>query len=82
MKLTQEHTEQIKGIMASMDCSKEFKCYKSNFENICLATDRGLNSLAGCGDAGSTTCEFRVPFGDGAFCRCPLRVYVAKHLNK
>lgn len=82
MKLTQEYAEQIEGIISSMDCPKEFKCYKSNFENICRAADRGLDTLADCCDAGTTTCEFRVSFGRGAFCRCPLRVFVAKHLDK
>ena len=46
MKLTQEHTEQIEAIMSSMDCSKGFKCYESDFDNICRAAHRGLEMYA------------------------------------
>jgi hypothetical protein len=82
VQLTEEHAEQIEDIMSSMDCQKDFKCYKSDFDNICIAADRGLDTLADCCDQGNTTCQFRVPFGQSAFCRCPLRVYIAKHLKK
>lgn len=82
MELTQEDTKQIEEIISSMECRKDFKCYKSGFDNICKATHRGLDNYADCCDAGKATCEFRVPFGCGVFCRCPLRVYVAKHLKK
>ncbi|UCD00056.1 MAG: hypothetical protein JSW66_09270 [Phycisphaerales bacterium] len=82
MELTKEHTEQIEGIMSSMDCQKDFKCYKSDFDSICRAVHRGLDTLADCCDHGNTACAFRVPFGRGAFCRCPLRIYIAKHFKK
>jgi hypothetical protein len=82
MELTQEHAKQIKEIISSMDCHKDFKCYKSGFDNICTATYCGLDTYADCCDPNKTTCEFRVPFGHGAFCRCPLRVYIAKYLKK
>jgi hypothetical protein len=82
VELTRENIEQIEEIVSSMDCPKDFKCYKCQFEDICKATYRGLEAYADCCDFGKTTCEFRVPFGNGVFCRCPLRVYVAKHLKK
>mgnify|MGYP001598516536 FL=1 len=82
MKLTQEYTEQIEEIMSSMDCPKGFQCYESYFDNICQAAHRGLEMYADCCDIGNTTCEFRIPFGYGAFCRCPLRVFIANHLKK
>ena len=82
MELTQDNTRQIEEIISSMVCSKDFKCYKSGFDDICKATYRGLDEYADCRDPGKTICEFRVPFGRGVFCRCPLRVYVAKYLKK
>ncbi len=82
MQLTQEQTEQIEEIMSSMDCPKGFQCYESGFANICRAAHRGLEMYADCCDVGNATCEFRVPFGYGAFCRCPLRVFIAKRMKK
>jgi hypothetical protein len=43
---------------------------------------RGLDTYADCLDPSRQTCEFKVPFGHGTFCRCPLRVYIAKNLKK
>lgn len=82
MELTQEHKRQIEKIMSAMSCQKDFECYKSGFDNICKATHRGLDMYADCCDESKTICEFRVPFGYGAFCRCPLRVYIAKNFKK
>ena len=82
MELALDHERQIEEIMSSMDCPKDFECYKSGFDNICTAADRGLDTYADCFDEDGTTCRFKVPFGDGTFCKCPLRVYVAKNLKK
>jgi len=82
MKLTQEDAAQIETIMSSMDCQKGFRCYQSGFDNICPASQRGLEMYADCRDASNAPCEFRIPFGHGAFCKCPLRVFIANYLHK
>jgi hypothetical protein len=82
VELTQEHKTQIEEIMSSMDCEKDFECYKSGFDNICEAVHRGLDTYADCFDESRTTCKFKVPFGHGTFCKCPLRIYIAKNLKK
>jgi hypothetical protein len=77
-----EHKEQIEEIMAQMECEKDFACHKCGFEKICKAGDWGLPDYVECMEEEQTMCQFKVPFGDGVFCRCPLRVYVAKNLKK
>lgn len=81
MELNQENKSQIEKIVSSMDCPKDFKCYKSGFDNICEAVYHGLESYANCVDEKITICKFRILFGYGAFCKCPLRVYLAKNMK-
>ena len=82
MELTEEKRRQIEEIMAAMECPKDFQCYKSGLEDICRAKDRGMEGYVDCLDKNRESCDFRVPFGGGAFCKCPLRVYLVKNLGK
>lgn len=77
-----EQKRRIEEIMAGMECELDFECYKSGFEKICKARDRGLPNYVDCLEESRTMCGFRVPFGSGAYCKCPLRVYIAKTLKK
>ncbi len=81
MELTEEQHEKITAIMESMECSKDFKCYKSGFESICKAKDKGSGEYANCLGKAHEFCEFRLSFGSVLLCKCPLRVYVAKNLK-
>ena len=74
--------EKIEQIMADMNCSGDFECYKSGYANLCKAKNNGMGGYADClEDQIKCKCEFRVPFGSGTFCHCPLRVYIAKNLE-
>jgi hypothetical protein len=75
------HQKKIEEIMASMTCSKDFECQKEGFEHLRPAKDRGLKDYVDCLDEGGEPCEFKVPFGSGAFCRCPVRVYLVKKVG-
>jgi hypothetical protein len=79
-----KHKRQIEQIIAGMECKKDFECYKSGFEKLCKAKDEGLKDYIWCLDktGKSQSCGFKLPFGSGALCKCPLRVYIAKKLNK
>jgi hypothetical protein len=76
-----EQKKRIEEIMAQMECEKDFQCYRSGFEKICKAGYWGQPDYVECMEEKRTMCQFKVPFGDGVFCRCPLRVYVAKELK-
>ena len=82
MDLTDRQKEEVEKIMASMDCPCNFKCYKSGFKNLCKAEYHGFGDFANCLEKSGTICKFRVPFGLGAFCSCPLRVYIARKLKE
>ena len=77
-----EQKKRIEEIMAQMECEKGFQCHKSGFEKICRARDWGNPHYVDCMEANETICPFKVAFGDGVFCSCPLRVYVARELKK
>jgi hypothetical protein len=82
MDLTDSQKDEVEKIMALMDCPSDFKCYKSGFENMCEAEYHGLDDFANCLEQAATRCKFKMPFGFGIFCTCPLRVYAAKKLGK
>ena len=82
MDLTARHKSEVSKIMASMDCPGDFECYKSGFKNLCKAEYHGLEDFANCLEKAGTICTFRMPFGYGVFCTCPLRVYISKIQSK
>lgn len=80
--MEQDHIKRIEEIIRGMKCEKDFRCCKPGFGNLCKARDKGLEGYLDCIDKDSDRCEFRLPFGNGFFCRCPLRVYIGKKLTK
>ena len=77
-----EDRKKIEEIMAGMQCAKNFKCAESNFDRLCRARDFGIESYLDCLEENPQACSFALAFGSGYFCHCPLRVYLAKKLNK
>ena len=75
--MEQKHKDAIEQIMREMECPKDFQCYRSEFVKLCKAKIF-LSGYADCLEENSELCKFSVPFGEGLFCRCPLRVYVAE----
>lgn len=81
-KLTQEQRQEMEKIASELNCSKDFVCYKSGLEKLCKARDFGMERYIDCLEENPEECEFSLPFGEGYFCRCVLRVYIAKNLQK
>ena len=73
---------QIAEIMSQMQCPKDFECYKSGFEDLCKARDIGMEQFLVCLAENPRECKFSLPFGEGFYCNCPLRVYIAKNLRR
>jgi hypothetical protein len=74
---------QIEELMGNIKCPKDYECYKSQLKNLCKAQDIGMESFLLCLDKKSNECIFSMPVTDlKKFCRCPLRVYIAKVLKK
>ncbi len=74
------HKEKIGQLIADMNCSKDFQCSKSGFNNLCKAKENRIDGYADCLEY-QIACEFKVYFGYGVLCRCPLRVYIAKNME-
>ncbi|MFO7967163.1 MAG: hypothetical protein R6U44_06160 [Archaeoglobaceae archaeon] len=76
---------EIEEIMENMDCPKDFACYKANFENLCKFEELCIEDYVECGSSCNeslTICPSRFDFGGSYLCSCPLRVFVAKRLNR
>lgn len=83
MELTSEQESKVREIMAGMDCPKSFRCYESGFEDLTPVQVISRNGLVECHGAGKSLCTKCVRFGsDCAFCKCPLRKYVAVTLGR
>ena len=80
--MEESHEQEIEKIISQTSCPKGFTCYKKGFHSLCKAKDVGLESHVQCLDSNSNGCAFSVRYGYSYYCRCPLRVYVAKNLGK
>ncbi len=72
----------LKRIMAGMRCAKDFICSKSGFKNLCKANYIEHGNLVECLDEKPRRCSFSLTFGDTFLCICPVRVYIAKELDR
>jgi hypothetical protein len=77
-----ELEKKLREVIGDLECPKDFKCCVEGFENLCKAEDIGLDSHLKCLEEHPVNCPFSVSFGRSYFCRCPLRVYIAKILKK
>jgi len=82
MEIAQEHTARIQEIISGMECPKDFVCYESGLENLCKVKVFRDGELVECLDKSSWSCKFSFRFGRGCFCKCTLRRYIAKNLNR
>jgi len=83
IQIQEKHRKEIEHIIADLECPKETPCYRSEFKNLGKAKDAGLDNFTYCseGDLDAILCHFSMSFGEKYLCKCPLRIYLAKHLN-
>ncbi len=79
--MEQEQDKELKKVVGGLSCSKDFKCYKQGFETLCKAKDVGLELYLECLEERPYDCPLSVSFGGLYYCRCPLRIYIAKNLK-
>jgi hypothetical protein len=75
-------TEEIRKLLGELKCPKSFICYTSGFKTLCKAEDVGMESYLKCLEEDPKVCVFSIGYGDAYYCKCPLRVYIAKTLCK
>ena len=76
------HKKQIEQIISGMKCRKDFKCYKSGFKDLTRVQVFTASDLLKCLGDNPQKCEYASAFGDGYFCKCPVRLYISKNLKK
>jgi len=74
--------KQIEEILSGMQCQKDFACYRSAFKKLCHAKDIGIEKFVECLEKIPQDCKFAFPFASTHLCKCPVRVFIAKELNK
>ena len=85
IKIAEENIKRIEEIKNSMQCPKDFECVACGFENLCKVRDFGDDQSLQCLEETTPPCSFAGVYDYGflmCFCRCPLRVYIAKNLGK
>ena len=55
-------------------CTKDFKCEKNEFNELCAAKPTPGRQFVECLE--KNYCSLQLHFGNTNFCRCPLRVYL------
>ncbi len=79
--MKEETKKKIEEIIGQMSCPKDFKCAKSGFKQLCMAKDVGLKSHLLCIEKAPFECNFSLILDEDYYCACPLRVYLAQHLQ-
>jgi len=64
-----------------MCCTKAFSCMSSGFSQAGRVKVLADGQLLECREAGAAACGLAQPFGDGYYCNCPLRKYLAGVLH-
>ena len=80
--MDEDQRNEIEEIINQFQCPRDFRCCKSQFKLLCKAKDIGLETYLKCLEEDPQSCPASVPFPDGYFCDCPLRVNIAKKLKK
>ena len=80
MQISQEHKSQIEEIVRSMQCPRDFKCYKSDFRDLPKSRLIADGKLVECLEA-NRRCSFGLAFGHGTICTCKLRNYIAENFH-
>jgi hypothetical protein len=77
-----KNRKELQGIIKDLSCSKDFRCYKSGFQELCKARDVGMQTFVACLEKHPDDCPFSFSLYGAPYCRCPIRVYVNKKLKK
>jgi hypothetical protein len=79
--MEEKQRREIEEIIGGLQCPKGFLCYESGLKTLCKAQDIGMGQALLCLEKDAETCSFSLPFGHTRYCKCPLRVYIAKRFR-
>jgi hypothetical protein len=82
VQFSQEHKSRIEQFIGTLECPRDYECYRSGFEMLSRAQCVGETGLIECLGEHGDCCPYGLPFGDSVFCQCPLRKYIAETLGR
>jgi hypothetical protein len=82
IKISRRLNTKIRKLVNTLECTKNFICYRSKFKGLCSAKDIGLQSYLLCMEKDPQKCDFSFFFIDEYLCKCPIRICIAKELKK
>jgi hypothetical protein len=80
--MAKQRKPKLDEIIGGLQCPVNFRCYKSKYKDLCKAQDIGMESFLVCLDKNPQKCKFSFSFGFKYFCKCPLRVFIAKEFKR
>ena len=72
----------LEKLVGGLECPKNFKCTRFSYEDLCKANDIGKDDCLECLEKTPCDCPFVIDVVYARLCRCPLRIYIAKNLQK
>ena len=76
--MEEHHRKWIEQIVNSIECPRDFACYKNQSRPLCTTRDVAIDGyVAAEGNHG--LCKYKAHFAGGSFCQCPLCVYLTKN---
>lgn len=73
---------EIDRIMSGMECRRNFECCNRGTEAPCNGKSLAGGAIVDCSETEcehKDDCTFRMMFGFGHICNCPVRKYIARH---
>ena len=80
--MKEEFRKEIEELMGGIRCPKDFSCCQSGLERLCKARDVGMESYLECLEKNPRQCVFSLGYADSYYCKCPLRRYIARKMDK
>jgi len=79
--MTNRREAEIERIKANMSCAKAFSCMSSGLAQAGRVNVFASGQLLACRETGAAACSHAQPFGNGFYCKCPLRMYLTRVLR-
>lgn len=69
-------------LMGEVKCTKNFLCAQKGFVRLCKAEDPEAENFIECHDDNPLACSHSMQFSKTFYCKCPIRVHIAKRFNR
>ena len=80
--MKEEERKKIEQLMGEIQCPKDFKCVKENFDRLCQVKKFGNDEQLECLEINPSHCPFAVRFTYRNICICQMRMYIFQKLKK